>query len=348
MTLICYFFNRITKNKKKYFSKIYIFSVSTILFFIMALRHHSVGIDTQQYMFRYQNFPVELTADAFKGGETLFYGISTILSKIGVSFQVYLAIISFIIVFSFMKFYYKYSYNVALTLFLHVTIGSFAITMSTIRQSIAICIILFSFDALINRKMKKFIALVLFATLIHTSALFFITMYFISRIKIKKKTGISMIIMGIGAFFTRIYLGNLVSLIVPERYLKYGAFNEANAINMALVLIAFLIPIACLFFWKEIEKKRKMEFEFFSVLFIMSIINIFIHILALNSNMILRMSFYIMPFNILLITNIISSIRQKYIRIIAYIFSILLPLIQFAISTPEGTLAIDKYLFYWQ
>jgi len=349
---VSYFGIRVVGRGKKddgiRWKKAYAFITGITLALLMGLRHYSVGSDTVQYMYRYNNFPVDFTLGTFMGEETLFYALSTMLKNLGIGYQAYLAFIALIISVSFSYFYYKYSKNIFLSFFLHVTIGLFSVTMSATRQTIAISIILFAFDAIINQKFFRFTILVLIASLFHTSAIFFLPIYLLRNIKITKKIGLVFLFSTIAILLVRIPVSKLFQYIVPMRYLKYGIVSEANPINPLLVVIAVLIPFVSLIFWNINEKSSEKEFKLMSLLILISIVNVIVNIMALNSSMIARMTFYLIPFSMVLIPNIIEGIRDKGLKLIAVYAAILLPLIQFIISTPEGTLIIDNYKFFWQ
>lgn len=350
--LFLYFMVRVVgkgyKKESVRWKKVYALITGSTLALIMALRDVTVGSDTAQYLYRYFNVPIKFTLNAFTGSETLFYSISTMLKELGISYQGYLALIALIVSSAFTFFYYRYSRNMFLSFYLHVTIGLFSVTMSAFRQTIAICIILFAFDAMLKNKFFKFVIIVLIASLFHTSAIFFLPIYFIKDIKITKRRGIFL-------FFTTITMLVLVApiatffeFILPARYIIYGLHSELNPISRLLIVTSLLIPAACLFFWSRVEKLEEKEFRLFSILIVLSCVNAFINIMALNSSMILRMSFYFTPFNMILIPNIIEGIRNKPIKLIALYAAVLLPLIQFILSTPGGTLDIDNYKFFWQ
>jgi len=73
-----------------------------------------------------------------------------------------------------------------------------------------------------------------------------------------------------------------------------------------------------------------------------------INIFALNIDMFARLTFYFITYNTVLIPNIIQGIKDRKIRLIAKTACIILPLIQFSIATPGGSLGIDKYIFFWE
>lgn len=93
---------------------------------------------------------------------------------------------AFIAVFSagaIIKLYYQHSMNFAMSAFLFVASGTFTWFMNGTRQFLAVCLIMYGFNYLVDRKAIRFIILVLIATTIHASAIVWIPAYFIVALK---------------------------------------------------------------------------------------------------------------------------------------------------------------------
>jgi hypothetical protein len=320
-----------------------------LLFLIMGLRHFTVGGDLKQYLAIYNSIPTVLSDNLFSNSEWGYYVFIKILKMLSVNDQGYIIIISLVISFSFSVFFYKYSRNLFLSFFLHLTIGLFSMSMSGIRQTIAICLILLAFKYLLNNRLFGFIFAVLLASTFHNTALVFLPVYFLKKINITKRNGL-MLLAGVAiTIFLREQVTPLIEFFMPERYaLRYDLISQDYPVNPLLIVIALAIPMACLIFWNEVEKLGEREKMLFSILFVLSCINAFANILSLNSNILGRLSFYFITFNVVLIPNIISIIKDKNIKIIGILLCISLPLIQFILSTPGGTYLIDNYKFFWE
>ena len=92
------------------------------------------------------------------------------------------------------------------------------------------------------------------------------------------------------------------------------------------------------------QKKARIN----SILYTLSCTNLFFNILSLNSSMIGRLSFYFVPFNMVLISNVIFKIKNKEMKIIAIFITLLMSGTYFFISTPGGVYSIDKFKFFWE
>lgn len=84
---------------------------------------------------------------------------------------------------AFIKLYYQHSINFAMSSFLFITSGTFTWLMNGVRQFFAVCIIIYGFNYIIERKFFRFFILVLLATTIHSTAIIWIPVYFIVVLK---------------------------------------------------------------------------------------------------------------------------------------------------------------------
>ena len=91
----------------------------------------------------------------YNNSELGFQLFDMFLKWINISDQQYIFIISTVIAISFSILFYKNSKNLFLTFFLHLTIGLFGMSMSGIRQTLAICITMLAFHYMKEEKPFK-------------------------------------------------------------------------------------------------------------------------------------------------------------------------------------------------
>lgn len=77
------------------------------------------------------------------------------------------------------KLYYKFSCNFLMSAFLFMASTAFTWMMNGLRQFLAVCIILFFFDYIVDRKFWKFLIVLLVAFSVHESAIVWLPVYFI-------------------------------------------------------------------------------------------------------------------------------------------------------------------------
>lgn len=334
--------------KKKLSRKMILTIASGTLFLVMALRNVTVGTDTLTYKYEYENayYYLQTMQRPSELGYTYF---NYIINKLGFSFQSYLAIISVFVISAVSILIYRYSKNILLSYYLHVTIGLFAMTMTGLRQTIAVALTIFAFVLLIKNKKLAFFILVGLAYVFHNSAIIFLVVFILRKARINKKTGL--IIYGISCFLfvANEWIASIILSFAPAKYLRYIQMSEAPNVNPLVIIVAMAIPLACLIFWPKEEDKSNEEYNrAMSIILIISCINFVIYFFALKINMLERMSLYFMVYNVILIPNIVERIKDKETRMIAKVACVILPLLQFIISTPGTSLGIDKYKFFWQ
>ncbi len=127
----------------------------------------------------------------------------------------------------------------------------FSFHLSGVRQSIAMCICLYAYEAIKKKKIIRFLLLVYIATLFHASAMFFIPAYFVAHMKDNNAQIFSIIFTFFGIFFMEKIMA-FFSLI-NDRFAKYGVEDANNGyIFFAVVTVILIFDIV---FRKTIEKK---------------------------------------------------------------------------------------------
>ncbi|MBO5408670.1 MAG: EpsG family protein [Clostridia bacterium] len=330
--------------------KAFIWICATALFVIMGFRHPEVGIDTPRYLMRYYSsayydWTAFLQWDIWLEKELGFTLVGKILYSLGIPGEIYLMLYGLFITICISRLINKWCKNPFWGFYLHTTIGLFTMSMSGIRQSIACCICWFATDYILKKKPIRFALLVLLAATFHQSAIFYLAFYFVRKIKITKSSGWIIWLICLSFVFLRPVFVVLLNHLMPQKYNIYGMISDKNPINPLLVVISLLIPMFCLFFWERKKIFTEEETEEYSLCFFGSFLYALITIMSLSSNMIGRMSQYFYIFNVALLGNIITDIKDYKTRYIAILFTILLPGYMFFKSQSLG---ISPYYFFWQ
>jgi hypothetical protein len=340
------------KNRDLLFILIY----STTLLALFSLRKWTVGTDTETYMLSYSNSGYKLY-DYYNKTEIGFKYFNFFLNdKMGVDFQLYLFLIAAFFVIPLTTLIKRFSKNYLLSFYLHLTIGLFPMAMSGARQTIAISFTILSFILLLKGKKIIPFFLIIAGYFFHNSiSIFFLAFPIIFlNPKLTKKNAFIIYFLSIIIFAFRSFMRNIVeyfNLMDYEglsRYEKY-LFETDFYTNPLVTIVAMFIPLACLIFWpKSILDKTKKEIHPLSIFFIFSCINFVFNYYSMDIFLFSRLAFYFMVYNIILIPNIIEGIENPKLRMWAKIACLVLPLIQFIMSTPGGALGIDNYEFFWE
>jgi len=309
----------------------------------MGLRDVTVGTDVMSYYNEFLNPEQYLQ---FRTSERGYSYFNLFFSKSGIGFQLYLFIIASFIVIVISKLYKKYSKNIILSFYLFVTLGLFAMTMSGIRQSLAVTISIIAFMFLMNNKKLLFICLVILATFFHNSAIIFLVVYLVKDFEMKKFKAIILYVISLTSYFALSILIPLVTNIIPERYLERYLHLEVN-INPLVIVVYLLIPLAVLIIWKPTIKPNLSD-SLISKLLLLSFFSVVIYFFATEISLFERLIYYFMVFTTILIPNVIMDIKNKHLKTASIVACIILPLIMFLITTQGGSLGIDNYKFFWK
>ena len=336
---------KLSDQKKR---NILTFIIGVSMFLVMGLRHYTVGSDIEHYLDVYNNDNL-WTASFINQFEFGYYGFLRVLKFIGIGNQGYIIIVSFIFSYSFSVFFKRYSSNILMSFYLYLTIGLFTVSMSAIRQSFAISIILFAVSLLLERKVVFYLIVVLIASTFHRSAIIMLPLVFLSNVKlINLKKGLVLYFIILSVLLIKNYIFQFAIPFIPEKYMElYIIADNENQINVLLVVISLLIPLFMLFFWKLPIEKKENENKENALFFIMTLMGSLFTILGLINPMVTRLTYYFIPGYIILIPNIINSLKIRKNRFILYLIISILSLVYFIISTIDGTLKIDNYKFFW-
>jgi transmembrane protein EpsG len=318
------------------------------MFLVMGLRDRSVGVDISQYLDLFDNNRY-LFYGSYNKLEYGFHAYMRIMSFLGLKGQSFILITSLIISVSFARFFYKYSANVGLSFYLHLTIGLFIVTLSALRQSIAICLILFAIDYILERKPVKFLIVVYLASTFHFSAIVFLPVYFCTKINMVSYHRLFIILLSLfSLLFLKEMLMSFVQNFIPEQYMAhYGALSDKARMNFLLVLISLAIPLFIVLLWKFTDQKANLISNEESFFFVLTCICTVITIFALNFIMISRISFYFIPAYIVLIPNALSRVKLASNKLLLFGSIILVSFIYFIMAAVGNVLEIDNYHLFF-
>lgn len=251
--LLLIVFILVTSFIQKQHKKIYLMFCLFFIWIIIALRSYFIGNDTITYVTIFPllaNFPLSaygnnlisvlFTENRFEYGYVLFNKIIYYFSKnprwlLIISATIIVSLVGYIL--------YKYSDNPSLSLIIFVTMGFMAGSMSQIRQYIAWSICLFSIKYIMENKFIRFILTIMLAMLFHVSAIVFIPLYFISKIRFTLSKGVKLAILCSPIFIFFNYFSNLVGKIIKS----YGNYDNKIANNGSTGYLAITVNFVTIF-----------------------------------------------------------------------------------------------------
>ena len=248
------------QNWKKIYCKL--MWVATML--IMGLRSiYVAGVDTRLvYIPKFEAVQSVSYIDlpSLYSKDIVFYLLTKLFTEVCKNHTLYLLAIAAFVTYSFSKFVYKYSKNPLFSYIVYFSLNYYSICFQMLRHAVAISILLFSYDSLINRKVLKFILIVLFASCFHSSAIVFLLAYPIANLKIGlKQLMIISAALG-GVFLLRNQILDIIGLVVNtsfKQYVSYGFTTNERGLSITGTLILIVIYLTELFLLFPLNSENK-------------------------------------------------------------------------------------------
>ena len=169
-----------------------------------------------------------------------------ILTKIGVPFQVFLALESAFCVFCIYHFIDKNSVCFPLSIALIIGLGLFDYLFIIIRQTMAFGFLLLAFEQMKKRNIPLFAVLVAVAVMMHRTAMLFVVVFPLSylrvtRISVAAFSGASLLIIPVYPLFEKLFIRKAFSIMFKDGYLGDSGFEFKKLILIIAAIIVFLM-----------------------------------------------------------------------------------------------------------
>lgn len=199
-------------------------------------------------------------------------------------------------------FVYRHCKDPWLSLWLYVTLTFFYTSMNFVRQSIACSIIVLGYGFLRDKKIVKFLLIVILAALFHKTALIMIPVCFLCYIKLNKKWGV---FYGAATVLTFIFSKQILDLVTLFIFTSYHGSFYTNAFPLIFLVIPFALFGGCLALW-PVWRKRQAEADMLLNLMMYSAI---IWLFITRHFILERFSMYIYVFVIIAVPQAVSALK---------------------------------------
>lgn len=233
----------------------------------------------------------------------------------------------------------KYSVSIWLSILLFINIGGYYDSFNITRQIMASSIIFLGSKYLYERKFFKYLIVVLLAASFHRTSVFMIPFYFVLNMKFTIKKVLALLTVSSVSSF---YIGYIINFV--QRFF-YGVYTAQSYGMTGLKFTNAIIPIAIMIYVVSNKSKLDLHNNIENIWINSAIFYTFFSIIGLNVQMVQRMSYFFLPYVLMLIPVFVSRVKSKELRAILVILMVIL-LISFNYVTLSGT-GYDPYYFIW-
>lgn len=299
--------------------KIFIFALLPV-YCLLAFKDASIGGDTASYLGSYETLAEfhDLSSLDMWGYKRIEWGYKMYLMMLTSLFsnpQYLLIVSSLFVCLTLYHYINRTSTNKSLALFFFVSMGFFQFAMSGIRQTLAICIVLWSYRFIVQKKLWKFAIVVLLAMQFHKSAVVFAPVFYIANMQVSKKT---VSLMFIGMFVLLFTADKLLLSAADIMNYDYGVESTGNGYQF--FAIVFFITVLIVKNREYLQGLRDSN----SMMINVNFVSLALWVVRLISRTAERVSLYFMPYTYVALEEYLSALpsnKRKQYTIIAIVLA---------------------------
>ena len=301
--------------------KVFFWADCFVLAIVAALRYY-VGLDYAGYMSIFRvasrnDVHTDIETISFLsekiGVEKFFIFINMIFSKMGISGEFFIGIMSVFTVMVIGYVIYRMSPEPLMSILVFYII-SFLQMINLSRQYMAVAIVFLAVYMLYKGKTLGYLILILTASLVHSSALVGLVFIILKKWKFTYRTYFMYIGVAVASYIMKDYVIRLIK--------RLGIYNDLLTTNKSLkvftvfpaVVIVFLLGI----YLKNMDKNRINNILMHSVMIVF-----LISFISLNIFYFSRISYYFMIFMVLFIPELLNTMetfKERFIVVVGYVF----------------------------
>lgn len=332
--------NDISAKRRKQKLRPFLWISSLPMFFMLGLRGYRIGTDTIQYVNHFTKVAGMSFSEAwhYSENEPGLYVLMYLCSRVSTDPTFFLCVFALISTVCFCKFAERNGDGELLTVFFHVTLGSFLFIMTGMRQGLAIAFCLLAVDYARRRKLIPFLLAMLPAFLTHRSSIMFLIVYFIAHRKL--------------SFSNFFFLALAATVFIAFLDVFQSWFNSALDYNYDIeetgnggifLMIVLLMNALSLMLSRQVLEERPDALVLYNV----SLIAAVLWIARLFTRTAERPSYYFLPATFAVTAIALKEIddpRQRLmLRVIVMLLSVLLLLYRL-MKAPS----LVPFYFYWE
>lgn len=235
----------ISQKGKRLRFQIYLIVICVLWMLIASFRAPIIGVDTIHYLNAFHGF----NNPHFEPGYSL---LNNVLAFLGINDEMFLFVVSAIIYAPVFISINRYSESPWLSVMAFFSLQFFGLSLSAIRQMIAVSILTFGIKYIIERKFRNWLLVCLAAFSVHYSAICVMPLYFAPSIKLGKKIWLNFLVLELLFFMSSDYLVRFLNYI-PEFMSYYAVYFKTSHLtgNMSDYIILGLLNIIIALFFRR-------------------------------------------------------------------------------------------------
>lgn len=355
--LVILYSGYITGKKTQHIALLY---ACWILWFFMAMRSTSVGVDTKYYAYVFTQFsdiPFSkiFTAETFatytkswsldfEYGYRLYNKLISLLTNNPQAITVCNSTVIIILLYYWIK---NHSVNCLLSIWLYITLGIYQTEMNVTRNAIAILIVYNAFGFLKRKQRIPYLICCFLAMSFHKATLIFFPLcWIIDKIRWKRNRMVSMVILAVFVGIGCLLLFPVLKNIMPMMLMKYFVSSNSKA-EAVIVGIFYLILFFMIYVWMNNEERNSMFLKCNTGL-TMLMLNLCFFGLSIGIGYGARLAALFGPYMVVFIPEMLNIIESKRRRTTMTWFVIVVCgcqyILRLCINNIGGTM---PYTFFW-
>ena len=221
-----------------------------IMFVVYGLRDaYSIGGDSSSsYLHQFQRMETTTWSNLLNGQEfndNLMWQITVKLGfdLLGGDYQLFISLISSLVMLIFGRFIFRYSVNPVQSFVYYWGLWFFTFNINSLKQSIAMSLILLAFDSILERRLIRYLIVVSLAVMFHFPAIVFTPAYWLGRLNPKRY-----LVLLAAAFVVVYFFRDQIVEYVTQFYYEDREFAGEDRfwtgkviVMLSLVLIAYFL-----------------------------------------------------------------------------------------------------------
>lgn len=331
-----------TNQKRNTNSLFFFFSLLTLL---AALRHESVGNDSMTYAYIFDRCASLSWGELDNLNMEIGYlYLNKVISCFSTNPQLIFAVSALLVNLMIYPTYRRLATDSSLTIAIYISLSTFVMMFSGIRQMLAIGIGFIAYELSRKKHFALFVITVIVAISFHTSAFMLALIYPLYHLRLSKKWLVALVpTVALIFVFNRQIFTFLASILA--QYTKYDSEVASTGAYTMIVLLSLFVVFCFLIPDESLIDQEIIGLRNFLLLSLLIQLFAPVHTLAM------RMNYYYIIFIPLLIPKIIAcrSIKWSQVAVVARHIMVIFFIVYFFYNASRGgNLNVFPYHFFWE